>query len=144
MKTAIAFLLLATVSVAQNMTAETRDDGYRLLKECGQTVREMDSNPAHPASHYSDGRCLGYVAGFIEGVQAMGMFGTASYSEYEANRPMCFPDESTYGQDVRILVKWLTDHPESLQLDAGVVTFRALREAYACPRNATKKASTKK
>ena len=144
MKTAIAFLLFSTISVAQNMTAETRDDGYRLLKECGQTVREMDSNPAHPASHYSDGRCLGYVTGFIEGVQAMGMFGTASDSEYEANRPMCFPDESTYGQDVRILVTWLTDHPELLHLDAGVLTFRALSEAYTCPGSGKKKASTKK
>ena len=57
---------------------------------------------------------------------------------------MCFPDESTYGQDVRILVKWLTDHPELLHLDAGVVTFRALSEAYTCPKSGIKKASTKK
>src|SRR5437667_11581780 len=116
MKTAIAFLLFSTVSVAQNMTAEKRDDGYRLLKECGQSVREMDSNPAHPASHYSDGRCLGYVAGFIEGVHAMGMFGTASYSDYEEYRPMWFHAECTYDQDVRISVTFMTGHSVLLPL----------------------------
>ncbi|MCY1182919.1 hypothetical protein D9M73_235040 [compost metagenome] len=48
-------------------------------------------------------------------------------------KQICLPKkEITTGQAARILVKFMTTHPEILNLDEGVVTLLAIHQAYPC------------
>jgi len=53
MKIVILLFRLSIVSFAQNLPE--KDDGNRLLGQCGPLVNEMDSNSSH-AEAFSNGR----------------------------------------------------------------------------------------
>ena len=44
----------------------------------------------------------------------------------------CPPDGTTNGQAVRIVVKYLRDHPEELHKHDSVLAFTALKAAFPC------------
>jgi hypothetical protein len=77
--------------------------------------------------------CAVYVSGFLDGVS----FGTA-FAEDKAGRklpsPFCFPDAIDTGQIMRIVLKYIREHPEEAHERTAVLLVRALRQAYPCPK----------
>ena|SRR5215469_14594732 len=130
-----AFLLLTACCC----WAQASNDGNRLLHNCGEALRAYDTNHVINENTVEIGWCTGYVGGFTDGFDLRAEVESKTYAEYQTLHSMyiCFPDHSTLEQDIRVLVKWLNDHPERLQENASTLVFSALRAAYPCtPKNA--------
>jgi hypothetical protein len=50
----------------------------------------------------------------------------------DASPKVCPPYESTYGQEFRIVTKYLQDHPEELHLKNSDLVEKALAKAFPC------------
>ncbi len=110
--TALAWLLLSgwfAMPVAYAL------NGDSLLRWCA------DSRPAVTATP-----CIAYIEGVIAGVQAQ------QQAQMSAP-PFCVPPATPMEQQVQRVVKHLQSRPEDMLLDAGFLTYRALRRAYPCP-----------
>ena len=110
-----AAALLGTV-MCGNVAAEMEDVSGALLKKI------CTSYVDRPAST-SDGMCIGYVVGVMSVVK---------YTNY-----FCRPDKSTHSQATLVVKKYLSEHPETLHLDADGLVLEALIEAFPCPKSST-------
>ena len=45
---------------------------------------------------------------------------------------VCIPSTASTGQHIRVVVKYLNEHPAELHLPEFTLVERALREAYPC------------
>jgi hypothetical protein len=104
------------------------DDGKKLLADCEAGINIADENVKSPdtSKSYGGGRCLGFLQGVIE-----------MHEFYRVDRPkgdslFCPPDDATYVQYARIVVKYLRDHPEELHKDDFVLAVKALVVAFPC------------
>jgi hypothetical protein len=88
-------------------------DGNDLLEDCS-AVNEQSAN-------FSSGVCNGYIAGISE------MADTILNPGF-----ICPSDNITARQLVRIVIKYLNDHPEQLHERKPKVVLRALVEAFPC------------
>jgi hypothetical protein len=68
--------------------------------------------------------CDAYISGVADAIAAEG----------QAHAIACIPVAVTGTQLRDVLIKFLHDHPEKLQLKAGLLTTRAFAEAFACHR----------
>jgi hypothetical protein len=75
--------------------------------------------------------CTGFVSGFTSGVT----FGT-EYAADKAGRKIpllfCRPVEVENGQIIRILLKYIRDHPEDAHQPTSFLLINALRKALPC------------
>jgi hypothetical protein len=93
--------------------------GNDFLKYCQASVKSLD-NPYVQMSEietFDDGMCRGMVTGI-----------------FEISSRSCPSEGSTVGQAIRVVFKFLQDHPEKLHLRASELTERALAQAFPCPK----------
>jgi hypothetical protein len=83
---------------------------------------------------YGSSWCIGYLTGYVEGFDAMAMATGKTYADYlkMKNADIRFPEGNTLGQNARVLVKFLNDHPERLHEDEGLLVFAAFMNAFPC------------
>lgn len=91
--------------------------GNWLLGSCQLTVKSMDdpSLSENTLEAYRDGFCRG----LIDGVS-------------HASPKVCPNEEVTHGQETRVVLKYLQDHPEELHLVNAVLVDKALSKAFPC------------
>ncbi len=72
---------------------------------------------------YDTGHCMGVV-------QAV----TDMLTLYQDKLPIkfCMPGNITYGQSVRIVTKYMLDHPVDLNAHDSIIVLLALKDAYPC------------
>jgi hypothetical protein len=106
----------------------TEGSGSDLLRQCSQAVRAIDGVTDPNTVDFGDaGRCMGQIEGFA---------GAAAFYESKPGSPraICFPAEGmTIGQSVRVVNKFLQNHPEQLHEPSTVLIFGAFLTAYPCP-----------
>jgi hypothetical protein len=107
------FLLLG---IAHAFGENYRDGNY-LLGSCGIGVRHYDNkNDVEDKSEtWRDGTCVGFVSAVVD-----------------VSPKVCAPVGSTTIQDVRVVVKFLQDHPEQLNLRDTDLIEKALSQAFPC------------
>jgi hypothetical protein len=105
---ALAFGLAAICGTA-HAQRESNVNGAKLLGFCTAKV---------PVN------CDAYLSGVADAIAAEG----------QAHAAACIPIAVTGTQLREVLIKYLHDHPEQLQLKAGLLTTRAFAEAFACHR----------
>ena len=105
--TFVFILLVLGSAVAQNDTHNSLKTGNDLLYECRNYTNRGSST-------FGDGVCLGYIAGVGDSVE------------------FCGGDNITYGQIVRVVLKYMDDHPEQLNQDTITIVRRALLNAFPC------------
>ena len=105
-----------------------------MLKDCGELVRHVDDNFSEKTNTYGGEWCLGYMEGFVDSLDVVEMVESTDYADYKSHSrtQICFPDSSTIGQDVRVVVKFLQDHPEKLHERRKLLTYSALQKAFPC------------
>lgn len=118
----VVFVVLFSVPpwcIAQNK------NGNELLVDCEAGINFVDGNvkSLDASKLVGAGRCVG----FLQGVFAMNY-----YYEWKGDGLFCFPNSVTYGQYVRIVVKYLRDHPEQLHKDEFLLAATALITAFPC------------
>ncbi|WP_148193086.1 Rap1a/Tai family immunity protein [Pseudomonas syringae] len=116
---ATAIVLAGTVLCAQLAKAET---GTEMAGHCRAFLNEKPD----PDQSFGAGVCAGLVYGVTDTLK------TAHIASPEAVS-VCIPIEGfTMGQAAQILLKYLDDHPETLNNNASVLAIKAFRKAYPC------------
>ncbi len=75
---------------------------------------------------FSAGYCIGYVDGIDE------MTNMINITREPSKRAFCRPENATTRQIVRVVYKYLEDHPEELHEDAYFLAIKALQNAFPC------------
>jgi hypothetical protein len=100
--------------------------GNDLLPDCSVAVSFADNGKNLPLEQMvSMGRCMYYISGFLDGHSLASAVGSGSPS-------LCFPKGGSLGQMVRVVTKWMRDHPEKLNESAAMCVYRALVDAFPC------------
>jgi len=128
--TTLTFVFLMPQSASAIGTAAI--DGNEVLDRCKTYIRTIDNAQAVSQSDYVDGGfCVGYVTGVIDDHF---MWQVNEGSPTDPTKHFCMPDGATPGQAVRVVVKWLEDHPARLHERAIGLVLSALRESFTCRR----------
>lgn len=125
--TFISFLLLVICSPLASATDKgwSNIDGNTLLPRCSLAVEFQDKKDLKPDGVTDTVLCLDFVSGFLDGYETA--------STVENGKPMlCFPEGATTGQMIRVIVKWMQDHPEKLNEPASHLVFQALYNSFGC------------
>lgn len=110
---AIAVALSGSPALAQE-SVDPLGSGNGLLDSC-----------TNADSMLRKGVCIGYISGASDALQMLD-------SDKEAKRYICTPAGVTRGQIRDVVIKYLTDHPQSRQNPAEALIFVALAEAFPC------------
>lgn len=128
----ITLLFISTTSNAYYSSKTGAD----VLTQCSHAVSFMDAhNPNSP--YYAD---LGWCMGFIEGISQVELRDAVVIANANKNNnpdlkkylDYCSPKNATLEQDMRIITKYLKDHPEKLNAPGAVLVIEALRQAFPC------------
>lgn len=114
--------LVALVGMLASTTAVA--DGNLLLQQCLGTIKAIDG--VDTTATFANGVCLGR----IDSVRS-----TMAYYKDELPNylKMCLPETGiSNGQAVRIVVKYLKDHPAELHNEETLLTILAFTTAYPC------------
>jgi hypothetical protein len=134
----VIFALLGARIAYSQESPHPPKDGNDLLAYCQELIDTADKKRAMPDGGpemvlyaYRVSWCGGFVDGVVNA--------NALYQDYLKNtktKPYFCPPESgmTTGQSVRVVVKFLRDHPESLHVVPGALVLVALRTAFPCNR----------
>jgi len=120
MKAGIAAAVALVGTLASSSALALALDGNGLLIQCQTLIRSMEGQDPDT---YDSGRCMGVV-------QAV----TDVLVLYQDKLPkkFCVPHDVTYGQGVRIVVKYLQDHPSLLNNHDTVLVLAAYNDAFGC------------
>ena len=130
------FLPVKTGTAQENQSPPSQDviaTGNDLLHSCTPMVRLFDGSLQFTHEELTSGfLCLGYIGGFIDGYN-LGI--ETEKSQTGSSHPFfCLPpkDALPASQALRIVVKWLNEHPERLHQPKQVLITLAFKEAFPC------------
>lgn len=107
-------------------------DGNELLRKCNVYIRVADGSKNFTNSELGDGNfCVGYVTGVLD-TSFIWQINDTTPTNHSTH--FCVPDGLTNGQVVRVIAKWLEDHPARLHERAILLTTDALKEKFSCRR----------
>ncbi len=119
-------------------------DGNGLLKTCKayanllnlpnvQDTSDPDVVRATARGDYANGmHCLGYVTGVVDDHFSCQLNEASATAALDPTKHFCLPDGVTPNQTVRVVVKWLEDHPARLHESAIELVLSALKENFRC------------
>ena len=127
MKKLALLLVVALLFVASPVMA--KEDyfylGNQLLEECNHVINALDNENTN-IDQIAAALCLGYVQG-VHDLYAALKNGEFIVSQY------CKPQNAPVSQMLRVIMKYLKDHPENLNYSASSLIIKALGEAFPCP-----------
>lgn len=122
--TVLAAILLLTFG--GSAYSEANGDGNELLHACKLT---LDDNVTKEKNIYNGYMLYGYCLGILQAVADT----NSSLFEEMGKRLFCFPSNGIKNkQSVKIVVKYLEEHPEKLHLHNTDLVISAYREAFPC------------
>jgi len=91
--------------------------GSWLLTSCQLAVKTIDDSTFTESAFeaYRDGLCRGLIHGISD-----------------VSPKVCAGEDVTYGQEVRVVFKYLQDHPEELDQKSSRLVEKALAKAFPC------------
>ena len=107
-------LLFPLVVFGQETTVP---DGNQLIVVCGTALRMMNTHSDETAKEFTD---TAYCQGLVHGIS----------STLQADGHINLPQGATLGQLIRVVDKYLSDHPERLAEPDAVLAIAALRKAF--------------
>ena len=120
------FLALPLSTWAQSGNGFGGMTGNDLLPMCRAGI-DLANGKTVPTNTVPDTvRCVSYIQGFIDG------FAVRDNVEEGMKPTLCFPDGATGAQMVRVVTKWLEDHPARLHEPAWGLIFLAMQESFLC------------
>jgi hypothetical protein len=119
----LMLLLVSSVGFATNSKGASNKTGNEWLPSCSMAVDAADGRSLSTAQLVDAGNCLEYIAGFVDGY-VLGSVGGSPI--------VCLPEDGTVGQEARILVKWMREHPERLHEAAPACVLAALFKSFPC------------
>lgn len=121
----IAFVSLMAAFIAEPAFAEGQDGNF-FLQACGATVKQANGGTLSPEEGAASLYCVGYVAGFLDGV-------SLATSQGGNGKVICTPERGiTNDQAIRIFVKYLRGNPKVLHESGRMSLFVALAKTFSC------------
>src|ERR1700681_985399 len=113
------------------LLATTPNDNLAMLTKSGNDfLRACEPRGEHSTA--IDGFCSGYANGVIDGYDLL--FADVQAKNHEkVIGAFCPPDEITRGQQYRVAVKYLNDHPEQTHRIASALIAESMQAAFPCP-----------
>jgi hypothetical protein len=107
-------------------------DGNQLLEQCNIAINVVDA-PNQVTPKQAEGLyCVGLVRGIVDTVVFWQASDIVAKNREPRMRP-CIPESGIATiQGVRVVVKYLKDHPEMLHNDASFLVLTALKNAFPC------------
>jgi Rap1a immunity proteins len=117
--------LLQIMALTTLMTFATVTPGFCDIKFMGasQLLKNCTANKNDPAFYEYEAACTAYVIGVADAFSCDDSIFRFSW------RP---PAKVTREQVVKVVVKWLNDHPEDLHFSAASIVARALQNGFPC------------
>lgn len=112
------FVVLVCVSTRHSHAKESEAlTGNGLIGSCRISVRSMEDKSYQETTieAWRDGYCMGIIQGVSK-----------------ASPHVCLGSEVTVGQETRMVLKYLEDHPKELHLENDVLVEKALTKAFPC------------
>jgi hypothetical protein len=97
-----------------------------------QFCKHAEDDPYEPQYAVDASVCVGFVEGFVQGTYVTENFHNTPFE----NRMTCPPDGVTLVQFIRIVQKYIQEHPERAHLETRYLASEALIWAFPC--NTTK------
>jgi len=124
----VVFLLISgSCVVAQD---DWKADGSSLLKKCSLAVRIFDGEKLSSTDAVDGGICTGYLRGSHDTDFMVQML--EEHQKITLMKHACVPSNSSTEQIVRIVVTYLRDNPERLNMPGSVLVTDAIRSAFPC------------
>ena len=145
-----AFTVLVLLSGVPESSADGTDEknGNSLLRECGAALRLIDQTGTLSAEEtLAAMQCLGFVRGatlallseqqwssFLEkqGLRCKSEESELPLEKMRQAKRTCIPDKATSVQAIRVIVKYLQDHPAELHKADFELLATALQLAFPC------------
>jgi hypothetical protein len=118
-------VFLALLSASFFSQAATSNE---LLEHCEQAINMLDQKELRANDRAFAFYCIGYVTGLRE----MNIGYPLTDFINKNHKWFCEPEGASTAQGIRIIVKYLKEHPEDLHLDMGVGSLTALAQAFPC------------
>jgi hypothetical protein len=119
-----ALTLAALLFVPSAFAAPTT--GVQILQACGSAVKQQDGAQISMQESIESIWCIGYLGGLLDG------FGM-SPPKINGRQVLCLPEQGiTNDQLVRLVTKWLREHPENLHESGRMEALIALSKAFPC------------
>ena len=131
-----SLLLLGFVVPLTPAFAQSPSDGNALLHNCSLVVKMADGDSVtSPIDNLNAGVCMGLVRGIMDTMTLWQSVDHGSPVDLTAMHG-CIPDSIKTIQGARIVVKYLNDHPERLQVPDTRLVLMAMVDAYPCSKEA--------
>ena len=124
----VVFLLISGCLVAQDF--DWKGDGSSLLRKCSLAVRIFDGEKLSSADAVEGTFCVGYISGIHDMDYTVQML--EEHEKITLMKHACPPSNVSTEQAVRVVVKYLRDNPERLNLPASVLVTGAVRTSFPC------------
>lgn len=124
----VAFFLISGCVVAQD--SDWKGDGNSLLTKCSLAVRVFDGEKLSSADSVEGGFCMGYLLGSHDTdymVQTL-----EEHDKITLMKHACIASNVSTAQIIRVVVKYLRDNPERLNMLAPVLVTDAIRSSFPC------------
>ncbi|QSB00747.1 hypothetical protein JWZ98_19150 [Methylomonas sp. EFPC1] len=123
----VLILLLVPYSVVH------AGDGSSLIISCKSAVKLLSGDTGNERDH----RGLNYCAGLVNGVMATMVINGNSPSDEARKFGICHPTDKgqflSIDPSIRVVLKYLEEHPEKLHEADAVLAITALKGAFPCP-----------
>jgi hypothetical protein len=122
--------VLVLVSICAVAQDSWKGDGESLLRTCSIQVRILDGEKVSSAEAVDAAICVGYVWGVHDMEFTVQML--EEHQKVVLMHRSCTPSNSSTGQMVRVVVKYLRENHERLNMPAAVLVTDAIRSAFPC------------
>ncbi len=123
---AVIFFLVCTSSAFGAST-----DGNEVLGKCQTAIRVVDEGRLSQSDSSDSMWCMGWIEGVLDMNRLSELMVETGVSK-KGDPYFCAPDGIQVGQAVRVVVKYLQDHPEQLHARGIVLAVAALQKAFPC------------
>jgi hypothetical protein len=123
----VVFLLVSSCLVAQD---DWKADGSSLLTKCSLAVRIFDGEKLSSGDAVDGGICVGYIWGSHDTDYMVQML--EEHQKITMMKHACTPSNASTSQMVRVVVKYLRDNPDRLNMPASVLVTDAIRSSFPC------------
>src|SRR5882672_4403228 len=104
----------------------------RAQTETGNTIQEKCKALNESTDKFKAGFCAGFVSTSQEMLLLWHAVDEGLIRKHPTSAQVCFPAEVTNGQLVKVFLKYLDEHPESLHEPATGLFIKAMQQAFSC------------
>ena len=121
MKRTILFATLTFLAVTQRASAVP---GTQLQEACANYTDNSTTSNTSSVSSLNAGICMGYIMSAIDSYPIINVaYPTVKF---------CAPKEVDYAQEIKVVTKFLNNHPEVLHKPATMLVIAAMSIAFPC------------